>query len=163
MRIIVQVKFLLLTMLIFFSSWQKILSGDFKHKCHPKLSKSGWCYNYSCERKTYQNDSINNYKRYCLGERINSPTIQVKKEISQSHKTINLEILKEACESIGFTPKTESFGNCVLKLSERDDLVLKKLDTMSPNKLELTKFSSYVCSLEHDNTKLVKSVRLRNL
>ena len=57
--------------------------------------------------------------------------------IFQSHKTINLEILKEACESIGFTPCSESFGNCVFELSERDDLVLKKLDTMSPKKLEL--------------------------
>lgn len=43
-------------------------------------------------------------------------------------KKIDLNILKEACESIGFTPKTEPFGNCVLKLSERSDLIVTKLD-----------------------------------
>ena len=49
--------------------------------------------------------------------------------VANAEKTIDLEVLKEACESIGFTPKTESFGECVLKLSERKDLTLTKLDT----------------------------------
>ena len=56
-----------------------------------------------------------------------------KKNIKQTKintvaKKLDLNILKEACESIGFTPKTEPFGNCVLKLSERSDLMVTKLD-----------------------------------
>ncbi len=157
---IVKLKFLLLTMLIFFSICPKIFSGDFKHKCLPERSKSGWCFNYSCEKKTYQNDSINNFKRYCLGERINMPAAQVNETVTKSHKTIDLEILKKACESIGFIPKTESFGECVLKLSERKDLTLTKLDTKK-KELDLTKFNNYVCRME--NAKSVKSVKVINL
>ena len=79
---------------------------------------------------------------------------------TNAEKTIDLEILKDACESIGFTPKTESFGECVLKLSERKDLTLTKLDTKK-KQLDLTKFNNYVCSME--NAKSVKSVRVVNL
>ena len=63
---------------------------------------------------------------------------------ANAEKTIDLEILKEACESIGFTPKTEPFGNCVLKLSERNDLTLTKIEGDKEN-LDVKKFSSYVC------------------
>ena len=49
--------------------------------------------------------------------------------VANAEKTIDLEILKDACESIGFTPKTESFGECVLKLSERKDLRLVKIES----------------------------------
>ena len=49
--------------------------------------------------------------------------------VANAEKTIDLEILKEACESIGFTPKTEKFGECVLKLSERKDLRLVKIES----------------------------------
>ena len=31
-----------------------------------------------------------------------------------------LDIHKEFCEEIGFTPKTEGFGNCVLELMKKD-------------------------------------------
>jgi len=30
------------------------------------------------------------------------------------------EQLKEFCEEIGFTPKTEKFGDCVLELMEKE-------------------------------------------
>ena len=30
----------------------------------------------------------------------------------------NLDIYKKQCEELGFTPKTEKFGECVLRLAE---------------------------------------------
>jgi len=40
--------------------------------------------------------------------------------VTTSSKNSKLKEHKEFCEDIGFTPKTESFGNCVLKLMEKD-------------------------------------------
>ena len=51
-------------------------------------------------------------------------------------RKIDLNILQLACQSIGFTPNTEPFGNCVLKLSERKDLILT-------NKYKINQYYTY--------------------
>ena len=41
-----------------------------------------------------------------------------KKEKSKSSKNVNLDKYKKQCEDLGFKPKTEKFGECVLRLLE---------------------------------------------
>jgi len=33
-------------------------------------------------------------------------------------ETVTMDAAKAECEGLGFKPKTEAFGNCVLKLTE---------------------------------------------
>lgn len=39
-------------------------------------------------------------------------------EIAPENKSVTLDAAKADCEELGFKPKTEAFGNCVLKLTE---------------------------------------------
>ncbi len=67
--------------------------------------------------------------------------------VANAEKTIDLEILKEACATIGLKSGSNNFNNCVNKLSERDDLILKKIDnnTLSEEDiLEIKKFEARV-------------------
>ena len=41
-----------------------------------------------------------------------------KKIKKKNLKKNNLDDFKKQCEDLGFTPKTEKFGDCVLKLAE---------------------------------------------
>ena len=41
-------------------------------------------------------------------------------EFQYAQKKSKLDKHKDTCKEIGFTPKTESFGNCVLKLMDKD-------------------------------------------
>ena len=43
---------------------------------------------------------------------------QDKKDKKEKSKKNNLDDFKKKCEDLGFTPKTEKFGDCVLKLAE---------------------------------------------
>ncbi len=96
--------------------------------------------NIKSKRKTLANQNIKqldqeDYYNNLIKE--NTLTFDSEKNanvsVANADKTIDLEILKEACESIGFTPKTENFGNCVLKLSERKDLRLVKIESTKKN------------------------------
>ena len=49
-----------------------------------------------------------------VGKDIDCP----KKEKSTSSKNVNLDKYKKQCEDLGFKPKTEKFGECVLRLLE---------------------------------------------
>lgn len=49
-----------------------------------------------------------------VGKDIDRP----KKEKSKSSKNVNLDKYKKQCEDLGFKPKTEKFGECVLRLLE---------------------------------------------
>ena len=40
------------------------------------------------------------------------------KNKSIASQNVNLEKFKKQCEDLGFKPKTEKFGDCVLKLLE---------------------------------------------
>ena len=62
----------------------------------------------------------NKYKG-CAGELPNEVVTQdqgVVNDIQAMPEPTHLEKSKAECEELGFTPKTESFGNCVLKLME---------------------------------------------
>ncbi len=43
---------------------------------------------------------------------------KINKKKTKSNKNVNLEKLKKQCKDLGFKPKTEKFGECVLRLLE---------------------------------------------
>lgn len=88
--------------------------------------------------------------------------------LANAQKTIDLEVLKEACESIGFKPKTESFGNCVLKLSDNKNLKLIRINN-TPNKNKTNEYDESVYAnlsqeevVELNYQKLVKEWKSHN-
>ena len=62
----------------------------------------------------------NNYKA-CFGEFRNEKVLRDETAVGEQSEASELSLLEKAkidCEELGFTPKTESFGNCVLKLMD---------------------------------------------
>ena len=66
-------------------------------------------------------ECIKNNHKSCVGQRLNEAVTEPQGEVSDVEAIggqMSLEESKAECEELGFTPKTESFGNCVLKLFE---------------------------------------------
>ena len=66
-------------------------------------------------------DCIKNNHKGCVGEQLNEPATQhqgVVSDVQEIPERTPLEKSKAECEELGFTPKTEPFGNCVLKLMD---------------------------------------------
>ena len=67
-----------------------------------------------------------NFKRYEFAKVLkevgskNSKTANKPKNTNTSNKSKinNLDVFKEQCEDLGFKPRTEKFGDCVLRLVE---------------------------------------------
>ena len=62
----------------------------------------------------------NNYKA-CFGEFRNEKFLRDGPAVGEQSEASDVSLLEKAkidCEELGFTPKTESFGNCVLKLMD---------------------------------------------
>ena len=87
--------------------------------------------NGSKEVGTFENDKLNGYAiTYDSDGSINQEGIFKDDEFLYTEKrskpvitpsaNSELDKHKEFCEEIGFTPKTEGFGNCVLKLMDKD-------------------------------------------
>ena len=51
-----------------------------------------------------------------VGKSVNQP-----KKKSKSKKSVNLEKFKKQCKDLGFKPRTEKFGECVLRLLENSN------------------------------------------
>ena len=70
---------------------------------------------------TWENDNLNGYAiTYKSDGSINQEGIFKDDVFQYAQKKSKLDEYKDFCKEIGFTPKTESFGNCVLKLMDRD-------------------------------------------
>ena len=81
-------------------------------------TKSGKQINVSGEQKC--NIKFINFKRYEFArilKEVGSET-PIQKTIQPETTKNNLEIFKKQCEELGFVPKTEKFGECVLRLIE---------------------------------------------
>ena len=81
-------------------------------------TKSGKQINVSGEQKC--NIKFINFKRYEFArilKEVGSET-PIQKTIQPETTKNNLEIFKKQCEELGFAPKTEKFGECVLRLAE---------------------------------------------
>ena len=66
-------------------------------------------------------DCIKNNHNGCVGEQLNESATQhqgVVSDVQEIPERTPLEKSKAECEELGFTPKTEPFGNCVLKLMD---------------------------------------------
>jgi hypothetical protein len=55
--------------------------------------------------------------RHALSTHISSEVINHGGRFNAS-ETVTMDAAKAECEGLGFKPKTEAFGNCVLKLTE---------------------------------------------
>ena len=70
---------------------------------------------------TFENDKLNGYAiTYYANGSINQEGIFKDDVFLYTQKKSKVDKHKEFCEEIGFTPKTEGFGNCVLKLMDKD-------------------------------------------
>ena len=81
-------------------------------------TQSGKQINISGEQKC--NIKFINFKRYEFArilKEVGSET-PIQKTIQPETTKNNLEIFKKQCEELGFVPKTEKFGECVLRLIE---------------------------------------------
>ena len=66
-------------------------------------------------------ECIKNNHKGCVGQQPNKAVTQPQgdvRDIQEIPEPNRLEKSKAECEELGFTPKTEAFGNCVLKLIE---------------------------------------------
>ena len=69
----------------------------------------------------WENDNLNGYAiTYYADGSINQEGIFKDNKFLYAQKKSKIDKHKEFCEEIGFTPKTESFANCVLKLMEKN-------------------------------------------
>jgi len=69
----------------------------------------------------WENGKLNGYAiTYNPDGSINQEGIFKDDVFQYAQKKSKLNKHKEFCEEIGFTPKTEGFGNCVLKLMENE-------------------------------------------
>ena len=69
----------------------------------------------------WENDNLNGYAiTYKADGSISQEGIFKDDVFQYAQKKSKLDKHKDTCKEIGFTPKTESFGNCVLKLMDRD-------------------------------------------
>ena len=70
---------------------------------------------------TFENDNLNGYAiTYYADGGINQEGIFKDNEFLYTQKKSKIDKHKDICEEIGFTPKTVDFGNCVLKLMDKD-------------------------------------------
>jgi len=70
---------------------------------------------------TFENGKLNGYAiTYYADGRINQEGIFKDDKFQYAQKKSKVDKHKEFCEEIGFTPKTEGFGNCVLELMKKD-------------------------------------------
>ena len=69
----------------------------------------------------WENDNLNGYAiTYKSDGSVDQEGIFKDDEFQYAQKKSKLDKHKDTCKEIGFTPKTESFGNCVLKLMDKD-------------------------------------------
>ncbi len=59
-----------------------------------------------------------NFKRYEFTKVLKEVSSGSSKKKQSENKKNNFEFFKKQCEDLGFIPKTEKFGNCVLRLAE---------------------------------------------
>ena len=69
----------------------------------------------------WENGNLNGYAiTYKADGTIDQEGIFKDNVFQYAQKKSKLDKHKDTCKDIGFTPKTESFGNCVLKLMDKD-------------------------------------------
>ena len=69
----------------------------------------------------WENDNLNGYAiTYKSDGSVDQEGIFKDDVFQYAQKKSKLDKHKDFCKEIGFTPKTESFGNCVLKLMDKD-------------------------------------------
>jgi hypothetical protein len=77
--------------------------------------------NGSKEVGAFENDKLNGYAiTYDSDGSIHQEGIFKDDEFLYAEKKSEVDAYEEFCEEIGFTPKTEGFGNCVLGLMKKD-------------------------------------------
>ncbi len=69
----------------------------------------------------WENDNLNGYAiTYNVDGSVDQEGIFKDDVFQYAQKKSKLDKHKDFCKEIGFTPKTEKFGDCVLKLMDRD-------------------------------------------
>ena len=82
----------------------EVLSNGVKH------------YKYQCVAQ--QQVPVRAYEAPIIQQNYELPQLQVPIEDNTQSQAISIEAAKVKCVSLGFKPKTEKFGNCVLELSK---------------------------------------------